>query len=112
MIIRKVNDVPAEPVTEPGAAQVTRRILLSPCEAAPNFTMRRFEVAPGGFTMFHQHNYEHEIYILSGRGKVRRKDSEIEIAPHDAILVLPNEEHQFINIGDEPLVFLCLIPNI
>jgi len=112
MIIRKVHDVPAEPVTEPGAHKVSRRILLSPAEGAPNFTMRRFEVAPGGFTMRHRHNYEHEIYVLSGKGTAWTRSGEITIGPDNAIMVLPDEEHQFLNNGDEPLVFLCLIPNM
>jgi len=112
MIIRKVENVSPDPVTELGAERVSRQILLSPQEGAPHFTLRRFTIAPGGHTMYHQHNYEHEIYILSGKGKARRKDSEIEICENDAILVLPDEEHQIINTGNSSLVFLCLIPNM
>ena len=29
----------------------------------------------------------------------------------DVIYVAPDELHQFRNVGDEPLVFLCLVPN-
>ena len=111
MIIRKVKEVPAEPVMEIGAEKVRRQILLSPGEGAPHFTLRRFEIAGGGQTMYHQHNYEHEIYILSGVGKARGKNSEVALHPNDAILILPDEEHQIVNTGITPLVFLCLIPN-
>lgn len=112
MVIRNLNTVPSEPVVDPGAEKVSRRILISPQEGAPHFTMRRFEVAPGGFTIYHKHDFEHEIYVLSGKGRARRNDSEVQIAPDDAILVMPNEDHQFINTGNESLVFLCLIPNM
>ncbi|HPC36577.1 MAG TPA: cupin domain-containing protein [Candidatus Marinimicrobia bacterium] len=96
---------------EIGAEKVRRQILLSPSEGAPHFTLRRFEIAPSGQTMYHQHNYEHEIYILSGVGKACGKDSELAVFPNDAILILPDEEHQIVNTGNTPLVFLCLIPN-
>ncbi|HOO14239.1 MAG TPA: cupin domain-containing protein [Candidatus Marinimicrobia bacterium] len=111
MIIRKVKEVPAEPVAEPGAENVRRQVLLSPSEGAPHFTLRRFEIAPGGQTMYHHHNYEHEIYVLAGVGKARGRNSEVKINQDDAILVLPNEEHQIVNTGITPLIFLCLIPN-
>ena len=31
---------------------------------APSFTMRQFEISPGGHTPKHAHGYEHEVFIL------------------------------------------------
>jgi quercetin dioxygenase-like cupin family protein len=62
--------------------------------------------------MRHKHNYEHEIYILSGRGDAWKVNGQVKIGPENVILVLPDEEHQLLNTGDEPLIFLCLIPNM
>ncbi|MBL7136419.1 MAG: cupin domain-containing protein [Candidatus Marinimicrobia bacterium] len=73
--------------------------------------MRRFIVEPGGFTFYHTHDFEHEVYILAGEGIARAKDIELKIKKDMAILVIPNEVHQFINNGNEDFVFLCIIPN-
>jgi len=111
MIIKSLSLVPAEPVTEQGVKGVIRQIVLSPSDGAPNFTMRCFTVEPGGYTYYHSHDYEHEIFILKGQGMARGKDSEQKLVAGDAVLVMPLEVHQILNPYSEPLVFLCLIPN-
>jgi quercetin dioxygenase-like cupin family protein len=73
--------------------------------------MREFEVAPGGHTPRHFHDYEHEIYVISGNGVVMEGDNERPLAAGDVVLVSPNDVHQFRNTGSEPMKFLCLIPN-
>jgi quercetin dioxygenase-like cupin family protein len=80
-------------------------------EEAPRFSMRVFEVSPGSATPFHIHDWEHEVFVLSGRGKVRSVDGEREVAANDAVFVAPGEEHCFVNIGDDPFRFVCCIPN-
>ena len=111
MIVKNVLDVKREPVIAKGVDKVTKQVLLGPDDGAPNFTMRRFIVEPSGFTFYHTHDFEHEVYILAGEGIVRTKDAELKIKKDMAILVIPNEIHQFINNGNEDLVFLCIIPN-
>jgi len=87
------------------------RILVGQDEQAPNFVMRQFEVAPGGHTPRHFHDYEHEVFVLEGTGTVVEGDSEHPLHPGDVVYVVPNDVHQFKNTGDVPLKFLCLIPN-
>ena len=62
----KWNDIEGKAVTEAGAEGVTIRVLMGDNVGAPTFTMRHFEIAPGGRTPFHAHAWEHEVYILSG----------------------------------------------
>ena len=69
MIITHAKDVKAEDVGE-GAKGVKIRWLIGEQDGAPNFAMRHFEVAPGGHTPHHSHDWEHEVFVLSGRGKV------------------------------------------
>ena len=45
--------------------------------------------------------------MLRGRALVRGGDKEVMANPRDAILIPSYEEHQFKNIGDEPVEFLC-----
>jgi quercetin dioxygenase-like cupin family protein len=98
------QDVPAP------AEKVKIRWLINEKQGAPNFAMRRFEVAPGGSTPYHTHPWEHEVYVLEGDAVAVSKKSENEIGPGSVILVEPNEEHNFVNTGDKTLVFLCMIP--
>lgn len=103
-------DVPAITV-EQGAEGVRIQWLLDEAAGAPSFTMRRFEIAHGGHTPLHSHPWEHEVYIISGKGSVVAGDSETPLKPNDAVLVHPDETHQFKAVEDEALVLLCLVPN-
>jgi quercetin dioxygenase-like cupin family protein len=98
-------------VEMPGAANCRVRWLVDDQDGAPNFAMRQFEVAPGGYTPKHQHPYEHEVYVLEGTGVVVEGDVEHPLCPGQAVYVAPNELHQFRNTGDVPLKFLCMIPH-
>lgn len=102
--------VPAQPVGEEGAANATVRWLISRPEGAPNFAMRLFELAPGGHTPLHTHPWEHEVFVLGGRLEVIGDEGPRAAVAGDALLVLPNERHQFRNPAEEPARFLCLIP--
>jgi len=75
------KDVEGKTVAESGADGVTIRVLMGDNVGAPNFTLRHFEVAPGGHTPYHTHAWEHEVFVLSGTGKVKRKDGETAVGP-------------------------------
>jgi quercetin dioxygenase-like cupin family protein len=111
MKVTNSQDVQAKTVQMEGAQGCTVRWLVSEQDGAPNFAMRQFEVAPGGFTPRHFHPYEHEVYVLEGRGVVHEGDQTHPLQAGDVVLVKPDEVHQFRNTGDAPMRFLCLIPN-
>ncbi len=94
-----------------GAHGCRMRCLIGPDDGAPSFTMRQFEVAPGGNTPKHSHGYEHEVFVLEGEGIVLDSRGEHRLAPGVAVYVAPDEIHQFRNTGSGPLKFLCLIPH-
>ncbi len=104
------SDVEPQEVVEQGAADVTVRWLISRPEGAPTFAMRLFELAPGGHTPQHEHAWEHEVYIVEGQAEVRSPNGPTALAAGDAVLVLPNEPHQFRNTGGRKARFLCMIP--
>ena len=106
----KWSAVEGKPVTDPGAKGVTIRVLMGQNVGAPNFTMRQFDIAPGGHTPLHSHPWEHEVYVLSGKGIARRKNGQSEVGPGFFVYVPPGEEHNFANAGDLPFTFLCVIP--
>jgi len=104
------KDVRAEEVEE-GAKGVKIRWLITEETGAPNFQMRHFEIAPEGYTPFHEHPWEHEVFILSGEGAVRGDEGDAAFGPGDVIFMPGGEKHQFRCTGDEPIALLCLIPS-
>ena len=111
MKINHHEQVESRPVEMQGASGCSVRWLVDQSDGAPNFAMRQFEVAPGGHTPKHSHPYEHEVYVLEGSGVVFEGDEPHPITAGDVIFVTPGDVHQFRNLGEAPMKFLCLIPN-
>ena len=105
------KDLEAIAVGVEGARHVTMRTLISEPDGAANFRMRFFELGPGGSTPYHQHPWEHEVFIIEGEGaRVDEADKEHPLRPGSAIFIPPNEWHCFVNKGETTLKFLCLVP--
>ncbi len=58
------------------------------------------ELGPAGYTPA-----EHE-HALSGKGVILHGGNKIEIQPND-FFEIAEGNHQYINTGNEPLVFMC-----
>ncbi|MCD6399525.1 cupin domain-containing protein [candidate division WOR-3 bacterium] len=110
MLAGKITDVKEEYVSEEGAKSTYIRWLITEKDGAPHFAMRRFRVEKGGYTPFHKHSHEHEAYVLSGRGVARVGNEEVPLEKDRFVFVPPNVPHQFLNKGEEDLIFLCIIP--
>jgi len=110
MLVRRADKLAGSAVTMDGAKSVAMRMMVGRADGAPNFAMRHFTVEPGGHTPRHSHNYEHEVYIIGGEGRVEHDGDFRAIAGGDVVFVEPNKVHQFVNTGAEPLLFLCLVP--
>jgi quercetin dioxygenase-like cupin family protein len=110
MILKNLNNIEKQTVTMAGAQKVQMQLLCGPDDGCPTFAMRKFIVAPGGCTPKHQHDYEHEVLILSGEGVVFGNDREQPIKSGDVLYVPANELHQFRNTSGIPLQFICLVP--
>ncbi len=94
----------------PAVRSVEKRVLIGPKQGAPRFVMRHFTIAPRGHSPEHAHPWEHEVYVLSGRGRVRFADGATEVGAGDFVLVPPMDKHQFVSTGDEPFEFICVVP--
>ena len=87
------------------------RWLIDENLGAKNFAMRRVEVNPGQRVPLHYHPEDHEIYVLSGTGKFYNDKEEVEVVNQgDFVYIPPNEKHGIDNLGEDELIFLCLIP--
>jgi quercetin dioxygenase-like cupin family protein len=112
MKVNSYQDVTQQPVEMEGSQGCSVRWLVGENDGAPNFAMRQFEVAAGGFTPRHSHPYEHEVFVLEGEGEVFEGAVPHPLRAGDVVFVKPDEVHQFRNTGQAPLKFLCLIPNL
>ena len=110
MLVRRADQMRGKPIQMQGAQGVSMRLLVGRSDGAPNFAMRHFTVEPGGHTPRHGHDYEHEIYVISGSARVEHDGESRDLRPGDVVYVGPNATHQFVNTAKEPLEFLCLVP--
>ncbi len=111
MKIFNYRDVEAKDAEE-GASKLRVRWLITKDLGAENFAMRLFEMGPGGYSPFHSHSWEHEVFILEGEGLVVSEGKERKFRAGDVIFIPPDEKHQLKNNGEKTVKFLCLIPYI
>jgi len=110
MKVTDYHKVPAEAVEMDEAKGVKVRWLISDKDNAKNFAMRLFEVQPGGYSPYHIHDWEHEVFVLEGEGEAKIDEKSYSIKKDSVVFVEPGQEHTFKNTGDSLLKFLCLIP--
>jgi len=110
MIVKRSTDIAASAVDIEGAEAVRIRWLIGPDTQAPHFYLRQFEVDPGGHTPYHSHPFEHEVFILEGKGRINTAGGEIPLEKDMFAFVAGNEAHQFENTGKSVLKFLCIVP--
>ena len=111
MIIKNMEEVESDSVEMEGVKNTYIQWLYSKEDGAPNFSMRRFRIGPGGKIPLHDHPWEHEIFILEGTGRVFTDVNEVVVKAGDVLFVPGEEPHGYTNEGDSDLIFLCMIPN-
>ena len=95
---------------EDGSSKMRIRWLITKEMGAPNFAMRLFEIDPEGYSPYHKHSWEHEVFILEGEGTIRSEKGDRKFRKGDAIIIMPEEFHQFKNTSQETVKFICLVP--
>ena len=96
MYIKNYRELPVETTEVEG---LTVRWGINKDQGATNFSMRLLELAPMKSTPMHQHDSEHEIFVLVGKGEVETPDKVVPIREGSIIYVAPNEVHKFNNTG-------------
>ena len=108
-VVKRADEISYEPVD--AAEGLSKGVLLDESDGAPNFAMRRFELAAGAEVPRHTNAVEHEQYVLAGEYVVGIGDEEQTVSPGDALLIPAGVEHWYRNEGDEPGAFICAVPN-
>jgi quercetin dioxygenase-like cupin family protein len=117
-LIRNLAEAVTKPVEMAGVNGVQMAVMVGRGDGAPNFALRQFVVEPGGHSPRHSHDYEHEVYIVSGSGTVLLDGAERPIRAGDVVYVPADHEHQFrAAVGGSGgaaekggMTFLCLVP--
>ncbi|MFN2459180.1 MAG: cupin domain-containing protein [Candidatus Velthaea sp.] len=78
--------------------------------AGPKLELRYFRLAAGAASRLEKHQHEHYVIVGEGRGKAYVAGRTSDVAMHDVVYVAPLEPHQFVNAGDEPFGFYCVVP--
>lgn len=104
------TDVPAQTFGPEAPGVSIRWVIDEQHDGAPNYALRVIEVAPGGHTPRHQHPYEHENFVIEGRGRVLLGETWHELGPGSVAFVPANALHMYENTGEVPFKFLCGIP--
>jgi len=108
MIVNNYKDVEAIELLE----GVTKRVVIGEKEGAPNFIMRVIEIKPGCSSPYHEHPWEHEMFIVKGDAAAKDEaGEETSLREGDTVFIPPMEKHSIVNKGQEPLCLLCLIPS-
>jgi quercetin dioxygenase-like cupin family protein len=94
-----------------GVKDAKMKALITKDDGAPNFAMRHFELGKDGHTPYHKHPWEHEVYILEGKGELVTEEENLPLSPGKAVFVKGEEMHQFKNTGEGSFKFLCIVPN-
>ena len=112
MKVKRISDIPpSSPFKGQGDARnINMRVLISEEDGAPNFNMRYLELEPDGQTHFHDHKWEHEIFVVEGKGAVVVNEGEQSFEKGDAVFVEQWEKHRIKNVGDKTLKLICCIP--
>ncbi len=103
MYTKNYREVPVEATEIEG---LTQRWVINKESGAENFSMRFLELEPGASTPLHQHNSEHEIFVLVGLGTVEANGVVNPIREGSVIYIAPNEVHKFTNTGASILRFI------
>lgn len=110
--IRNIDEVDARPVEMDGVKGASMAVMVGRSDGAPHFSMRSFAIDAGGHTPRHQHDYEHEVYVVSGGGEVLLEGAWHALKAGDTVYVPANTEHQFrVGAGaGDAMRFLCIVP--
>jgi quercetin dioxygenase-like cupin family protein len=81
--------------TEAGAHGIKMRTVIGEKDGAPNFYMRIISLEAGGESPDHSHPWEHENFVISGKGTLEVDGKTVNLRPGDVTFIPPNAHHHF-----------------
>lgn len=109
-LLNSYKDAEARDYPSDQAKGAIGRVVIGKADGDTRFCMRVFEIDPGGNSFKHSHEYEHQVFIHSGRGQAWNGQEWMDIGPESVMYIPGGVEHQLRNNGSELLVFVCCVP--
>ncbi len=110
-VVGHYTEVKEQPLSSSLGEKAYIRWLITSSLGAPNYAMRLFRLEPEGKIYSHSHPWEHEIYILKGKLKIRVNGTWYTVKEGDFVYIPPNAEHEYTNLSGGESLFICVIPN-
>lgn len=110
MIISHEDQVETKVVTHPEALDATMKVLIGRAEGWEGHVMREFILQKSGYTPQHAHPWPHINYIIEGEGTLLLNGKKNPVKAGSIAYVPNNELHQFENVGEGELRFICIVP--
>ena len=111
MKVINLDNVEKVAVDMEGVKGAFKQVPISKDDGAPVFCFRVFTLEADGHTPFHQHPFEHEIFVLEGEGVAEGPQGEISMRPGIGLYIPPDEPHGYRNTGADALRFICVVPH-
>jgi len=109
-VIGSYFDVKCEELPKEKGEKVCVRWLLERGKNAENFSMRLFEISPGGEIGRHAHPWEHGIFVIDGEGELEVNGRSFTVEGGSYIYIPRGAFHSYRNRGKGSFKFLCIIP--
>ncbi|MCL6003546.1 MAG: cupin domain-containing protein [Thermoplasmatales archaeon] len=84
------------------------RWLITHRDGAENFSMRLITVPMGKSTPSHSHDYEHEIFILEGKGRAELDGKEIPVEKESFLFIPGGVKHTI--VAKDNMKMICVVP--
>lgn len=104
----KIQELPLLGTGE--GSEITKRVVFGPGKFWDSHVMRVFTVKPGSASPFHSHEWPHYVIFLQGKAEGLIDNDRADLEKGDFAYVPPNVEHNFKNMGEEDLMFICIVP--
>ena len=105
-----VRSIRAVRFGEIGASRVVMKQLVGKEDGAEKTALHEIKFLKGGHTSVHRHNWQHQMFVTSGRGVLLTAGKQVPIKAGDILVIGRGEEHGFDQRGRAPLVILTVTP--
>lgn len=109
-MVKHLDDCPKNEILHPSAKHAFMKVLVSEKEGWDDHVMRVVEVNKDGYTPKHKHPWPHINYVIEGQGSLMIEGVDHPLESGTYAFVPENKLHQFKNVGDKVLKFICIVP--
>ena len=110
MYVKKRSEIDKKYFNTETMKNVEKQVLIGGDQGWDSHVMRMFTLGKGGYSPKHTHPWDHMVYIVKGAGVLFIDGVEYPVSGDSVALVPGGKEHQFLQRGDEELIFMCIVP--